>query len=847
MGNTPPRQPVQDPYQHKPSCPNSPDLKTTKPAPTVLTPPTTPPLERPEILARDSSGTVIHTPVNNKTSDQRRFSVIAEILGNGNQPSSSPEASRRASEPSNSLQARRRPSIEPRIRRKPIPSPESTAQRSKLKLSIPDNQSYDILLPDQAGHRGPFLGAKTRPAPAPTQYYLDPATMSSLSPDAQRKMRNYQIYPQAPVYRESSRASIMPATVQVEDFTDEKNRLVAFHNHLSHLDRPATLPPVPVFSSTQEANTSPTTQQKRKSLRLRRPSLVPRRLGSGAKDLENQPHEDTEAPTAEERASQQSEIPPQPPQSGMNITNPTLSVDRTMSGTMTKDVEPTSRWATELIQDIQVLSGGPENKPKGLSVKTKLPEVCPVSIAKLEATESACTRTTTITGYEAQPLQNAQKLLKGLVFDGPGDSVSNNPVILNSTPSPDKITVQVTEKADEIADKTIERVADGVKEVTAAPLTKKARASIPSPQIPNTSDRLPSPPPAKSNILPKLVIPPLPSHLRPVTAPAVTMPRPVNSRTASYPRPSTAPGPQPSGPGTGITSSAHQLRPTRERYNRLCRRVSSLNRLDMSTDTFSRAISSTEASRGRSRDRASIKSDATMSGGRAASPTFTSIYLHPHNHSLTSSLVSLKGNNTSSTSLDEEPVRQGQPATEAARTALLAHPSPTKAKIVQVTRKGSTASERQIAAMIAERDQKMGKGKTGRESKNETGSKDGEGGTEGLFKSKEEGVVKFALKDGKRGGKGKQSEALSKGSMELLVKFLLGYWTLVAPVFNAVSPISRRLSARQSTLHDGMVYLLALLFVLVGFLLAVWTVKGTVLAVRGIRAVGEGLGVLIGF
>jgi hypothetical protein len=192
-------------------------------------------------------------------------------------------------------------------------------------------------------------------------------------------------------------------------------------------------------------------------------------------------------------------------------------------------------------------------------------------------------------------------------------------------------------------------------------------------------------------------------------------------------------------------------------------------------------------------------------------------------------------------------MRQRQPATEAARTALLAHPPPTKAKIVQVARKGSTASGREITVMTGERDQKVGKEKGEKESKDVKGDKDGGEGTEDLSKGDEKGPQRFPLKDGKGKDKGEQSVSLSTRSVDMLLKFVVGYWTLVAPVFNAVSPISKRLSSHESTLHDCMIYLLALVFVLVGFLLTVWTVKGAVLAVRGIRAVGEGLGVLVGF
>lgn len=116
--------------------------------------------------------------------------------------------------------------------------------------------------------------------------------------------------------------------------------------------------------------------------------------------------------------------------------------------------------------------------------------------------------------------------------------------------------------------------------------------------------------------------------------------------------------------------------------------------------------------------------------------------------------------------------------------------------------------------------------------------------------SKDEAVVRrVPLKDENGPEPTKSTDSrpgIPKKVGDMLVRFAVGYWTLVAPVFNAVSPISKRLSSRQSTWHDCIVYLLALAFVLLVLLLTVWSVRGVVVAVQVVRAVSEGFGFLIG-
>lgn len=80
-----------------------------------------------------------------------------------------------------------------------------------------------------------------------------------------------------------------------------------------------------------------------------------------------------------------------------------------------------------------------------------------------------------------------------------------------------------------------------------------------------------------------------------------------------------------------------------------------------------------------------------------------------------------------------------------------------------------------------------------------------------------------------------------------MLRALVAYWGVVAPVFDAGSPVSKRFAAGTSTWRDCVVYLLALAFVLGALLGAVWSVKGVLLIAGLGRAVARCGLVLVGF
>lgn len=711
--------------------------------------------------------------------------------------------------------------------------------------------------------------------------------------------------------------NVMSETVGTKDFADEKQRHAAFVNHLSHLDRPDSLPPAPVFTgrrnrsqSNSQSNVKSSSNNNsdgsgppRKPLRYRVP-LVPRRLGSKS--------EPKGTSTAQDAAP---EIPPKSPEH-LEISNPTLSrttllVTPMMTPAVTDDTEPTSGWAKQLIKDIEVVSRNPENARPNLSrdenlrlhtdlAWTRLAAGNTLAETDLETTKSASTPIITTTGYELAPMRQAQDLLKSHAFDGHVDDeiVKNGQVTRTiSLLPPELIQIQVTETTEEDMKDTPAlnpiqaQAVRAVEAVTDIPLLPKntlvGPVFTPPPGTQNMYDLLASPPRLPPNVWPSLDIPVRdPLSQRPVTAPSgdLQQQRQVfTSTTAHEVRPSTAPE-QRAEPEIATTSSAHQLRPTRQRYDRLCRRVSSLSPVKA---LVNRATSPTAASRDKSRERSTTRSDNTKTKAGAASPTSTSMYQQPHhNRSFTSrryfsnSTNSHNNNNSSptgssSSSLitrsESDTPRRRKPAQEAARVALMGKTA-AAAKIVQVSwppsRKGSSASTTKgwtprAISTSKPAGEKMGGNKVqqpadmkpaaagdkqaqveGQRDKKESQT---EGGGDIGIPSKDE------KKDGKlrkvplRDGKTAATPSIFKQVGELMVRFVVGYWMLIAPVFNAGSPISKRLSARESTWHDCIVYLLALVYVLIVLLVTVWTVRGVVMVAGVMSAVSKGLKVLVGF
>lgn len=210
-----------------------------------------------------------------------------------------------------------------------------------------------------------------------------------------------------------------------------------------------------------------------------------------------------------------------------------------------------------------------------------------------------------------------------------------------------------------------------------------------------------------------------------------------------------------------------------------------------------------------------------------------------------------QNHNDQSQSRKHLPIRE--PATEAARTALVGTQyNAATARIVHVPpRKGSvkgnmtgTPATPTAAAWGPDglRDQKgRGSGEALPDDSADTDGPSGKTRTDKVTRA-----TRIALK-GPRVGAATALRYKSSGLSDTLVKVMSAYWNFIAPVFDAGSPISKRFSAGRSTWHDCAVYLLALVFVLVAFLAAVWGIKWMLLVAGLARAVLRGAMVLVGF
>ena len=204
-----------------------------------------------------------------------------------------------------------------------------------------------------------------------------------------------------------------------------------------------------------------------------------------------------------------------------------------------------------------------------------------------------------------------------------------------------------------------------------------------------------------------------------------------------------------------------------------------------------------------------------------------------------------------------------EPATEAARTALLGTRcnAATSARIVNVASRKRDGAEGQspttAATATAVPSTAAAWGPTdgcGSPHKEKDPLVDDGGDTDGPLPTNKEGGGKDVGKgrDG-RGGRAALEEGPAKddgkggGMAEVLIMLLVAYWDIVAPVFEAGSPISKRFSVGRSTWHDCLVYVLALAFVLVVFLAVVWVVRGVLLVAGLGKMVLRGCLVVVGF
>ena len=114
-------------------------------------------------------------------------------------------------------------------------------------------------------------------------------------------------------------------------------------------------------------------------------------------------------------------------------------------------------------------------------------------------------------------------------------------------------------------------------------------------------------------------------------------------------------------------------------------------------------------------------------------------------------------------------------------------------------------------------------------------------GTNNTSSSKEKGK-------GKVNGGGKQPDlALWAGSVAgMVTRVVGGYWQVVSPVFDGESGLRRRLDNRRATGGDGVVCVLAVVFLFLAVSGGVWAVRGGLAVVRVLGEVGGGLRVVAG-
>ncbi|OIW32245.1 hypothetical protein CONLIGDRAFT_678651 [Coniochaeta ligniaria NRRL 30616] len=863
------------------------------------------PQSRPDIVTQESSDTVIHTP---HPASDRRYSVMTDIFGNGAKRSS-PAAPRRASEPGPSVEIASPGSSNSnrRIYRKPVPPPKDKQKPPPLKITIPDSVEQSTV-PDPTTHQGPFLGSRIETGGASYQNIRDkaiksPSTPMEIGQDENLRLGGPQNMDKTPIGS--------PPDVAVRDFASERNRKVWFVNH------PASPGNSPKKSSSPDQsrciNAAPATssQSQQRTLHFYRGPLIPLRLGPSQQDT---------------RVMRSSEVETKPVDI-IDIEVPSKPTDAQTSG-----------WAQELMEDLA--SFGQDTKDSPLTTEHGTQSASPTGavetrqgssakeITTKESPKSAYIPTTTITGYDPRLLVHTRGLRRRSLFDGPaeGSGCKDDRVIRISAMeaatklqlerarenpgSRDSRAAQVS--TTELIDTEVTSEAE-VKTDLPPQKRKTSSTSVRQPTQPNF-DLLASPPRLSPSVWPSLDIPA--PHQRPHRMPVRAEYQ--QERRTSGPRTEIVPyGPEP-GPANGTmssyqylptndyhngaglsvpqktaliyaqepgpmipTTSAPQLAATRERCERLYRRVSRFHpkgphreaamtpavgpvlaeRYTNANGTRDK-LTPTPGPHGRNTNMVPYKLPPTT-----ASLTYTSTYqasvpkyrympsLSPSSSASSSSRSEqstpqseLNGYQDDHQNQKRSQVPVREPAMEAARTALVGtHYNAATTRIVHVVSRkrngkgqmtGTTAST--AAAWGPDGQKGSGSGEA---------LPDGSAGTDGpsgnTMTDKIARVRRIALKDPHAGAATRQKDKSAEIS-GLAVKGMLVYWSLIAPVFDAGSPISRRFSARRSTWHDCVVYLLALVFVLFAFLAAVWGIKGMLLVAGLGRTVVRACMVLVG-
>lgn len=696
-----------------------------------------------------------------------------------------------------------------------------------------------------------------------------------------------------------------PPDVAVRDFARDRSRELWFASHPSSLD----YPPKASSSSDQSRDTNEATaissRPQQRTLHLYRTPLIPLRMN---------PSKNHTSVLPESQVNEQS----------VNLVDVGIPPE-------TADA-PSEGWAKQLMDDIASFGHDTGNHPSIIgdrresSPRTELVATSPEPAPPKAPPISASIPITTITGYDPRLLVHTRGLYRRPRSGGPpaGIALKDDRVIrISATEAATKLQIERrrtrgendTQQRDDRATRvsTTELVSDDsevkaeVRGETGRPAQKATPTSVQQ-QTQPTFDLQASPPQLPQSVWPSPDIHApqwrqqqqqhrMPqrrerrSSAGPVTeiVPYETGPGPASGITSSPLRPQSHTGvglsvpektaliyaaaqesPAPILPPT----SAPQLAATRERCERLYRRVSRLHPAQGpdSEATMTPAIgpcingTSSAMATARNTNISPYRRPATT----VASLTCTSTYhaslpkyrdmprLSPSSSSNLSPSHSpnSRSGHSSPRKLEPAPVNgqaltPREPATEAARAALMGMQcdAAVARTVPGPSRKRDKNDKMPTSSAPSDPDSRVPAHIAG-------GSADTDGRSREEVVLDKHGVPRVAVHDASHASprlahratqKRKDKQAAAAGIPDLLLTALAAYWSLVAPVFDAGSPVSKRFSAGTSTWHDCVVYLLALAFVLAGFLAAVWAVKAVLLIAGLARAVGRFGLVLVGF
>lgn len=881
------------------------------------------PQDRPGVVTQESSDTIIHTP---HPEGDRRYSVITDILANGVNRSS-PEAARRASEPGQTVGVASPGSSSSNraIYRKPVPPPKDKQKPGPLKITIPGSV-------EQATHPGPsvrrnsFLGARIETGEAGHHHRKDSAIEIPSTPmNIDQEDSNRSGGP-ANISKTPTKSS---PDVAVRDFASVRNRRVWFVDQPPSPGSPPRKSPNTDQSQGIDAALATSSQSQRKTLHLYRGPLIPLRLGSNRQDARLMPSSEAK--------------------------DKTVNQVNTGVQSKTKDSQ-TSRWAQQLMEDFARFGQDTEDSRLtaedgiGITPPTGVVEATQESpreeIPTKEAPKYAYTPITTITGYDPRLLAHTRGLRRRPHLGEPAGISAFKDARVIRVSAMEAATKAQLERARENPSSGDKRVAQvsatqlihtGVKAEAEEGTdrqpqkTETSTITLHQPMRPNF-DLLASPPRLPPNSWPSLDIAG-PHH--PWQHGTSTGAERRQGRGTSGAKTEMSPYGTDSGPANGIiwpplspptkdyqngadlaispkaasinypedlppiipTTSAPQLVATRERCERLYRRVSRLHPKGPSRETAMTPVAGPALTERYNNEVLGAKENPVpkpASHGMnmilvpyrprvtTASLTYTSTYqaLAPKRRSRQCLSVSSSSTESEQAALVPEPDAQKnlnqqqvprlrgaavrEPATEAARTALTGrtqqqqqqhHDGAATAQVVHVVsqkRRSAQAGQTMTTGTAAStaaawdpdgarRGSQKGSGRTGREALRGDAGADTDGRFSGTKTGKANGPRKVIplKRDARR-------KAEPVGGPDLVVRAVAAYWDVIAPAFDAGSPISQRFSAGRSTWHDCVVFLLALVFVLVALLAAVWGVKGMLLVAGLGKAVVRGCMVLVG-